>query len=239
VPSDAIPTLLRATPAVAATPQPPAGPGDSVGTQLRPGAGSVAPAPISLAPPPSAPSRPAISPTGCALIGVGALLAVALVFVGVALLDRREQRSADASPPPDRAPTAVAASAATVAAPVANSPLAPSIAPMVLPDADAHGFTTYHGGARCTGADRAAMVLRTAQSALVVCRSSTGSLYYLGYRMSDGATIRLDTVYPAEDSGFLAINAPDSAQYQINSTGLQIIQNGAVIANESAVEAAQ
>ena len=116
--------------------------------------------------------------------------------------------------------------------------LVPTTARMVLPDADTHGFTTYNGAARCTGADEAAMILRTAQSAVVVCRSSVGVLYYLGYRLSDEATIRLGTVHASGD-GYVAINSPDSAEYHVSSSGLEIVQDGKVLASEPAVESAR
>ena len=109
---------------------------------------------------------------------------------------------------------------------------------MVLPDADTHGFTTYNGAARCTGADEAAMILRTAQSAVVICRSGVGVLYYLGYRLSDDATIRLGTVNESGD-GFVAFNDPDSAEYHVSSSGLEIVQNGKTLASEPAVESAR
>jgi serine/threonine-protein kinase len=79
------------------------------------------------------------------------------------------------------------------------------------------------------------MFMRTEKSALVVCRSEISSLYYRGYRISDGATIDLYDVYP-QPGGFVADNAPEHARYVIGSTGFQLLLNGDIVSSESAVE---
>lgn len=107
--------------------------------------------------------------------------------------------------------------------------------PPPISDADAHGFVTFGDGARCLGSDNAKLFMRTAQSALVVCRSEIDRLYYRGYRISDGATLDLYDVSRQPD-GFVAINAPENARYVITAEGFQLIQNDVVVANEPAVE---
>lgn len=111
----------------------------------------------------------------------------------------------------------------------------PAPAPPLITDADAHGFVVFGDGARCTGGDNAEMFMRTAQSVLVVCRSLTGQLYYRGYRISDSATIELHEVI-THPGGFVAVNAPDNARYVITADGFQLIQNGAIVVSEPAVE---
>ncbi|MFE3545225.1 hypothetical protein ACFXK0_19875 [Nocardia sp. NPDC059177] len=63
----------------------------------------------------------------------------------------------------------------------------------------------------------------------------TDRLYYRGYRIADGATIDLYDVSRRADGGFVAVNAPDNARYEISSDGFQLIQNGTVVVSESAV----
>lgn len=201
-----------------------------------------APAGIVRQPDPPAAARSRLSPTAWALGGIAALLVVALVFVGLVLMRGRDGRSGATTSA--EATTAmvetsgVTASSVESTAPATATSLVPTTARMVLPDADSRGFTTYSGAARCAGADEAAMILRTAQSAVVICRSSVGVLYYLGYRLSDGAKIRLGTVHASGD-GYVAINDPDSAEYHVSPSGLEIVQNGQVLASEPAVESAR
>lgn len=193
-------------------------------------------------PDPPAAARSGMSPTAWALTGVGILLVVALVFVGVVLMRGHDGRSG-ATTSAEATTTAPETTGVTVTSVESTEPetptsLVPTTARMVLPDADTHGFTTYNGAARCTGADEAAMILRTAQSAVVICRSDVGVLYYLGYRLSDDATIGLATVHESGD-GFVAFNDPDSAEYHVTSSGLEIVQNGKTLASEPAVESAR
>lgn len=79
------------------------------------------------------------------------------------------------------------------------------------------------------------MIMRTDKSAPVVCRSEINQLYYRGYRIPDGAAIELHDV-SRQPGGFVVVNDADNARYLINSDGFQLIQNGSVVASESAVE---
>jgi serine/threonine protein kinase, bacterial len=187
----------------------------------------------STTPPPRTSRTPALLLT-LAVVGVllvlGATLAV--VLIGRSGHDQAEptQRPATSS----MQPASVPPSAVTVAPPTIT---AQPQAQLVLPDADTHGFVAYNGGARCSGTDRAEMIVRTAQSALVVCQNDAGAAYYRGYRLSDGAMLELSDVV-AEGNALVATNPSDGTRYEVSTAGLQIVQNGNVLANEPAVESA-
>ena len=95
----------------------------------------------------------------------------------------------------DSTATVTATNTLTVAAPtqtVVPSPgTAAGNAVNPLPDADSQGFMTYQGGARCHGGDPAAPIVRTPESAAVICQSGSAAFYYRGLRLSDGANIEL------------------------------------------------
>lgn len=183
-----------------------------------------------------------VRPLAWALAGLGILAAVAAVLGGILLTrgDRPARVTAQTQRPTYSAPDAPSSPATRATAPpaaVTTRPLAPRGPTRVLPDADEYGFTDYGAGARCAGTDRAVMILRTTQSAAVVCRNATHGLYYRGYRISDGATIELGDVI-AMASGYRAVNGPEDAYYEVTNRGLVIVQNGEVLANEPAVESA-
>lgn len=189
----------------------------------------------------------ALSPAVALLTLVGVGLTAAVVFVAMQLADRREKpdamqaapfvtTTATASLPPQ--PTATV----TISRPSSTVPSSPAThsgtaGQMVLADADVHGFTGFDGDARCSGYDRAVVIMRTPQSALVVCQSPGGGAYYRGLRLSDMATIELTNV-GVTDSGstILVTNNSDGTQYQISNTGLEIVKNGSVLASEPAIE---
>ncbi|WHU45676.1 hypothetical protein QNM97_16820 [Gordonia sp. L191] len=133
---------------------------------------------------------------------------------------------------PSGSPPSVTSAHSTGAPPTATTPTTVPLVP--ASDVDVQGFTAYNGKAQCRGTDRAEMYMRTAKSALVVCRSEINRLYYRGYRIADGASIELYEVYP-QGTGYVAVNVADSARYVITGTGFQVIQNGAVVTEESAI----
>jgi hypothetical protein len=157
----------------------------------------------------------------------GSMLAFLGITAGVFVVGCASVGPGGTAKPPvnasSRAPSSTRATSAGVAAPVQ------------VDDADAQGFVTFGTGARCLGTDNAEMFMRTEKSALVVCRSEVGGLYYRGYRIADGASIDLYDV-SRQPGGFVAVNAPDNAQYEISANGFQLIQNGVVVVNESAIE---
>lgn len=101
---------------------------------------------------------------------------------------------------------------------------------------DTQGFLEYPP-ARCDPGDKAAMVMRTEASLVVICYGPRESLYYKGMRLSDSAAIRLDNV-TSNDNGFTAINPTDGTQYEATLRGLTIVVGGQVVASEAAAESA-
>jgi serine/threonine-protein kinase len=111
---------------------------------------------------------------------------------------------------------------------------------MVLADADLHGFVGYGGDARCSGYDRAVVIMRTPQSALVVCQSPGGGAYYRGLRLSDMATIELTNIVVTDSGSTVVVtNNSDGTRYEISSAGLEIVKNGEVLSSEPAIEFAK
>ena len=90
-------------------------------------------------------------------------------------------------------------------------------------------------GARCDAADPAAVIARTDQSVLVICRMGPGSFYYRGVRLSDGAGIELaDAV--RSSGGFDVTNPVDGTRYEIRPDSLTIIVGGRVAASEPMID---
>ena len=100
-----------------------------------------------------------------------------------------------------------------------------------------HGFVNYGGDARCSGNDRAAVIMRTPQSAMVVCQSPGGGAYYRGLRLSDNATIELTNIVVTDSGSTIVVTNPsDGTRYEISNSGLEIVKNGDVLASEPAIE---
>lgn len=183
-----------------------------------------------------------VRPLSWVLAGLGVVAVLITVLVGTLLAPR--DRPASSASPPQRS-THSAASPTSLPTtrilppPVEITTRSPSPAPStrILPDADEYGFVNFRGGARCAGVDRAVMILRTTQSAVVICRGTANGLYYRGYRISDGATIELSDVIPT-GSGYRAVNGSEDAFYDVTTRGLVITQHGEVLAEEPAVESA-
>ena len=117
-------------------------------------------------------------------------------------------------------------------------PAAPPVVAPTIPvaGADTRGFVQYPE-VRCDSTDRAAMVMRTTQSLVVVCRQDDGTLYYEGMRLSDSAAIRLDGAR-STPKGYSVINPADGTRYELSQQGLAIIVDGNEIASEDALESA-
>jgi serine/threonine protein kinase len=112
----------------------------------------------------------------------------------------------------------------------------PTTSPTPLPGVsgtDAQGFVGH--AARCDAGSTPAAAIRTSQSLAVVCRTPSGSYYYHGERLRDGANVRLSDAVP-NGGGFDVINPQDGASYEVRPDHLTIRSNGHVDSNEPALE---
>lgn len=197
-------------------------------------------------PPPGANRRSSLTPATliAAVLGLGLIAAV--LFLGSQLVNRSPQSSSTpaatptistvTSPPPSPVTVTVSASPSTVVQLPALPPPT-TAASRVLADADIHGFLDYGGAARCSGNDRAAVLMRTPLSALVVCQNAAGGAYYRGLRLKDMATIQLINIVVTDSGSTVVVtNTDDGTRYEISNTGLEIVKNGEVLGSEPALE---
>jgi hypothetical protein len=93
------------------------------------------------------------------------------------------------------------------------------VRPFPVPGADSFGF---FDGPRCSMLDTAALIIRTEQSGVVICRNDAPNSYtYHGLRLSDGAQITLPA-RSVEGGGFSAVNSDDGTRYEVTREGLSI-----------------
>jgi hypothetical protein len=83
---------------------------------------------------------------------------------------------------------------------------------------------------------RAAFMLRTAQSAVVICDDGSGTYSYKGLRLKDHAKLELPIAFPTA-TGFTASNT-DGTRYDVSRAGLVISSPGGDIYTEQAIAAA-
>jgi serine/threonine-protein kinase len=102
-----------------------------------------------------------------------------------------------------------------------------------MSDTDAQGFVGH--AARCDEGSTPAAAIRTASSLAVVCETASGSYYYHGERLSDGANLQLANAVPA-GGGFDATNPADGALYQVRPDRLTISSKSRVDSAEPALE---
>ena len=69
----------------------------------------------------------------------------------------------------------------------------------------------------------------------MVCETASGSYYYHGERLADGANVKLVNAVPT-DGGFDATNPADGAKYEVRPNELTISSNGHVDSAEPALE---
>jgi serine/threonine protein kinase, bacterial len=68
-----------------------------------------------------------------------------------------------------------------------------------------------------------------------MCETDSGSYYYHGERLSDGANLKLANAVPA-GGGFDVVNPADGARYQVRPDQLTISSRGHVDSAEPALE---
>jgi hypothetical protein len=97
-----------------------------------------------------------------------------------------------------------------------------------LPGTDSQGFVGYPG-ARCNYTNSAVVIGRTADSALVICRTGVGRFYYKGFGLQNGLSIEIeDPVQTA--AGFVATN--NGVKYLVSPGTLLITQDANVLSDE-------
>ncbi|MCV7419317.1 zinc ribbon domain-containing protein [Mycobacterium yunnanensis] len=136
-----------------------------------------------------------------------------------------------ASQPPTEAQTPSGSAPLPAPTPVPADPTVPT---PQLPDADAHGFVGYPGGSgRCHDVDPVLAMGRTTKSLAVICQTSIGQLYYLGYGLQNGSAIQINDAAPTAN-GFTVTN--DGYQYAIDRNALVITSGSTVVSTEPMVE---
>lgn len=177
--------------------------------------------PYPVVEPPSPPvnrpfaSRAPFVVTGAAVVLVIAGLVVALVW---ALMT-------GGSPPP----------AAKPASPAPSSPPPPKTPTLSAPVRGADGLGFVGETARCDPGNPPAAVVRTAKSLAVVCQNLSGSYYYRGERIRDGAHIELSNAERVGD-GFDVTNPVNGVRYEVRPNRLRIISGSHVDSSEPVLQ---
>jgi serine/threonine-protein kinase len=221
----------------------------------RPTSTGYVPYPPVPSPSPSAPIRRSrFSRTQVALlVGTIAMFALAAVLAGAIVMTGgsggSEPQSPLAAPPPSTTtvtttappssettttPTTTTTPSTTTTTPSTTTSPSTSGAPIAgMSDTDAQGFVGH--AARCDEGSTPAAAIRTASSLAVVCETASGSYYYHGERLSDGANLQLANAVPA-GGGFDATNPADGALYQVRPDRLTISSKGRADSTEPALE---
>ncbi|MCA2245649.1 serine/threonine protein kinase [Mycobacterium sp. WUMAC-067] len=122
------------------------------------------------------------------------------------------------------------------AAPPAPSTPPPPLTPTLSrPVKGADGLGFVGETARCDPGNPPAAVVRTAQSLAVVCQNLSGTYYYRGERIRDGAHIELSHAQRVED-GFDVTNPVDGVVYEVRPHRLRIISFGHVDSSEPVLQ---
>ena len=137
-----------------------------------------------------------------------------------------------AAPPPSVSTTTETVSPSTSTPSTKTSTTSGTPLPGVS-GADAQGFVGH--AARCDDGNTAVTAIKTAQSLAVICQTSSGSYYYHGERLRDGANVRLSNAVP-NGGGFDVTNPADGASYEVRPDHLTIRSNGHVDSDEPALE---
>jgi serine/threonine-protein kinase len=168
---------------------------------------------------------PAIGRTPVVVAAVAAVVLIAGLLLSVNLVGVNHHNG-PASPPLSTAQAAPAAPTTPA------TPLTPTLSRPVK-GADGLGFVGET--ARCDPGNPPAAVVRTAKSLAVVCKNLSGTYYYRGERIRDGAHIELSNAEPVED-GFDVTNPVDGVVYEVRPNRLRIISYGHVDSSEPVLQ---
>lgn len=158
------------------------------------------------------------------------VMAAVLLIAGLVLSVKSvvgTHHSSSASPP---------SSTAQAAAPPAPSSPPPPLTPTLSrPVKGADGLGFVGETARCDPGNPPAAVVRTAKSLAVVCQNLSGTYYYRGERIRDGANIELSHAERIGD-GFDVTNPVDGVVYEVRPHRLRIISYGHVDSSEPVLQ---
>lgn len=181
-----------------------------------------------LGPPPAA-ERPPRGPAGRLPVVVTAV-AVLMLIAGVVLSVKTVVGTHHNNSAPPPAPTTRA-----LAPPPPTTPPPPLTPTLSRPVTGADGLGFIGETARCDPGNPPAAVVRTAKSLAVVCQNLSGSYYYRGERIRDGAHIELSNAERVED-GFDVTNPVDGVVYEVRPNRLRIISFGHVDSSEPVLQ---
>ncbi|MGA5464605.1 serine/threonine-protein kinase [Mycobacterium sp. NPDC050041] len=174
------------------------------------------------------------------LLGVAAVLGALLVSGGDAGSPARTPlavppatTTAEATEPTSTETTSSTTSATTTTSTTPSSTTSTTAGAVSMAGADTQGFIGH--SARCDNGDKAAAMVRTANSLAVVCGNGPSGYYYRGERLSDGADLELANAVPA-GGGFDAVNPADGARYEVRPDRLTIYGSGGVDSTEPALQ---
>ncbi|MCH9642269.1 MAG: hypothetical protein K0U71_11310 [Actinomycetia bacterium] len=192
------------------------------------------------APAPDAPERGLLSAKVSAIIIVLAAIATLVIVLEMLRSTDDEPAPVQSVPAqPNTVPSRVAASAnPTTLAPPPEPAVAPTPKPAVaptpkpaVPAMDDQGFVD--SAARCAMPAQAVAIARTTRAAIVICRDVDGTYEYVGTRLRDGASLRLDDVL-AIPAGFEARN--DGTTYRLSPTEMVVITGEDLLSRDEVLE---
>ncbi|OBF11354.1 hypothetical protein [Mycobacterium sp. ACS4331] len=167
--------------------------------------------------------------------GVGAVLAIVVLFAGVAARPGTQipLPAADAKPMLPLAPatTAPATTAPATTAPATTKAPATTSASPKAAGTDERGFVG--SDARCPDGQSAVAFGRTQRSLVAICPDGSGGYEYRGVRISDGATL-ITEAEATGDGTFVALN--DGAEYTVSPSTLAVTSGGKVIYRDTWVD---
>ena len=169
------------------------------------------------------------------LTGVGAVIATAVLFVGVVPRAGNEGplRIADAAtttPTATTTTTTTTSATSSASATTSTSPTTTSTSP-TTGGTDAQGYVD--SAARC-GDDQTLVVHGSTQrSRVVICKGSDGAYEYRGVRISDGASLRA-AAEATGDGTYVATS--DGAEYTVTREELEVTSGGKVIYRDTWVD---
>lgn len=229
-------------PVAAARPSPPQNTRQFSAVEPNPAASGYVP---SFSPPTPVRRKPRFGPMHITLVVASIILFGVAAVLATVLMSGDDSGSAPqtrlAAPPPsttsptsaDATSTPSTTSTTTTTSPVTTSPSATAGAISGVSGTDGQGFVGH--SARCDAGSSPAAAIRTSLSLAVVCEGPSGSYYYRGERLRDGANLQLANASPA-GGGFEVTNPADGARYVVQPDRLMILSRGGVDSDEPALE---